>query len=82
MAGLLAALIDLRVVAGLFVCIRSSQPPVYLALLGVGTSNATLGSSLASFPCRPSPAPVLHTASDEKLEPGKAWERGYRPRFK
>ena len=22
----------------------------------------------------PSPAPVLHTASDQKLEPGKAWE--------
>ena len=28
----------------------------------------------------PSPAPVfdrLHTASDQKPEPGKAWERGY-----
>ena len=50
-----------------------SQPPVYLASFGVGTSNAALESSLASFP-RPSPAPVLHTASDQKLEPGKAWE--------
>ena len=27
-----------------------SQPPVYLASFGVGTSNAALGSSLASFP--------------------------------
>ena len=30
-----------------------SQPPVYLASFGVGTSNAALGSSLASFPGLP-----------------------------
>ena len=54
--GLLAALIDLRVVVGLlFVCMHPelSQPPVYLASFGVGTSNAALGSSLASFPGLP-----------------------------
>ena len=53
--GLLAALIDLRVVVGLlFVCMHPelSQPPVYLASFGVG-SNAALGSSLASFPGLP-----------------------------
>ena len=36
---------------------------------------------IASLVPRPSPAPVFdrlqHTASDQKLEPGKAWERGY-----
>ena len=30
-----------------------SQPPVYLALFSVGTSNAALGSSLALFPGLP-----------------------------
>ena len=36
----------------LVVCMHPelSQPPVYLASFGVGTSNAALGSSLASFP--------------------------------
>ena len=51
-AGLLAALIDLRVVAGLLHP-ELSQPPVYLASFGVGMSNAALGSSLASFPGLP-----------------------------
>ena len=55
-AGLLAALIDLRVVACWLVVgmhPELSQPPVYLASFGVGTSNAALGSSLASFPGLP-----------------------------
>ena len=38
-----------------------------------------LGVTLASLVPRPSPAPVFdrlqYTASDQKLEPGKAWER-------
>ena len=53
-AGLLAALIDLCC-CWLVVCmhLELSQPPVYLASFGVGTSNATLESSLASFPGLP-----------------------------
>ena len=47
-AGLLAALIDLRFVAGFVVRMHPelSQPPVYLASFGVGTSRDSLCSPI------------------------------------
>ena len=55
-AGLLAALLN-RFAFCCWLVVRMHpelfQPPVYLASFGVGTSNAALGSSLASFPGLP-----------------------------
>ena len=67
----------------LVVCMHRelSPPPVYLASFGVGTSNAALGSSLASFPGLPRLQFCI-------LEVIKNWSRGRsgnevnRPRIK
>ena len=44
-----------------------------MEIVGEGGGEACFWSLAV---CKTEPAPFLHAASDQKLEPGKAWERG------